>query len=276
MALKAEVEDINTVEEPFRSLYTEKDGKHILTGVEGMVPVKQVTDLRTETGAYRIKLKDAETKLATYTTNFGELDPVATRAILDRVPELEIAAAGKLDDAAINKLVEGRIVTKLAPLERERDTLKTQVGTLTGEVDGFKTKDKQRAISDAIRGAATTSKVRATAVEDAIILGERVFEVGEDGAVTAKVGVGCTPGIDPATWFVEMQPKRVHWWDATIGGGAIGNGGSGDIGGVNPFSAETWNMTQQGALVRTNPAKADMLAKQAGTTVGGMKPQPRK
>jgi len=45
---------------------------------------------------------------------------------------------------------------------------------------------------------------------------------------------------------------------------------------VNPWKAETWNVTEQGNIVRTDRARADKLAAAAGTKVGGLKPKPVK
>lgn len=107
------------------------------------------------------------------------------------------------------------------------------------------------------------------------MLAERVFEVDDEGNVTTKDGVGVTPGIAADVWLTEMQDKRPHWWPQSQGGGAGGSGGGG-AGGKNPFSAEGWNLTEQGRLVRENPEKADQMAKAAGTTVGGGRPAAKK
>lgn len=269
MGLKATVEKIEDVEEAFRSLYTEQDGKHILTGIDGMVPASQLAAVKTEAGGYRIKLKKADDALAL----FGDMDPTKTREALDRLPELEAAAAGKLDPAKMDELVAARLTTKLAPIQRERDTFAAENKALKDNVEAFTNKERMRTIGDAIRRDGRAAKVVDTALEDAIMLGERVFEVNEDGSVTAKTGVGCTPGIDPTAWFQEMQPKRAHWWGPSQGGGANGNNGRGGFGGVNPFAIDTWNVTAQGALVRSDRKKADAMAKAAGTTVGGLKPK---
>lgn len=271
MGLKSAVEKIEDVEEGFRSLYTEQDGKFVLTGVEGMVPSTQLAAVKSEAGGYRIKLKEATTKLEA----FGDLDPMKVRESLDRIPELEAAASGKIDPAKMEELVNTRLTTKLAPVQRAHDTLLAENATLKTSLEAMVSKDKLRLISDAIRTTGKAAKVVDSAIEDAILLGERVFELQDDGSVTAKTGVGCTPGIDPASWFQEMQPKRAHWWGPSAGGGARGGSGGGFTG-SNPFSHENWNMTEQGQILRTDPKKAEAMAAAAGTTVGGAKPKPRK
>jgi hypothetical protein len=110
-------------------------------------------------------------------------------------------------------------------------------------------------------------------LEDALEVAGRMFEVDEDGKVVTKDEVGVTPGIDAVVWLTEMQNKRPHWWGTTSGGGSRGNNGNnGTTTGNNPFTREHWNMTEQGKLVKTNRARAEQLARSAGTTIGGGMP----
>lgn len=271
MALKAVVDKIDDIAEPFRELYSERNGKFELTGVEGMKTQADIDRIQASLIKERNDHKATKDKFST----FADLDLSEIQAKLDKYPELEAAAAGKLDEKQIDSLVEGRIKTRLAPLERELKTAKNALGEKDEIITKFTIKDKQRKITRAVSEAAKKAGLQDTAVEDAVLLGERVFELNEDGSVTTKDGVGCTPGIDPVVWFSEMQPKRPHWWGPSAGGGAGGNRGSNN-GGMNPWAHDTWNMTEQGKILRENPTRADQLAKSAGTTVGGRKPAARK
>jgi hypothetical protein len=104
-------------------------------------------------------------------------------------------------------------------------------------------------------------------MDDVLMLGERVFEVTDDGAVVTRDGVGVTPGIAADIWLSEMQDKRPHWWPASTGGGANGGSGNNNFA-KNPFSREHWNLTEQGQAIRTDRAKADRMAQAAGTKIG--------
>lgn len=270
MALKAIEETLEHVPEQFHELYTERNGKFEFTGVEG---VKTQADIdRIQAGLTKERTDHKKTK--------EKFAPLADRDInevisaLDRIPELEAAAEGKLDDTKIEAIVERRIKSKVAPIERERDLLKGQLAEKDTVITGFISKERNRAIKDTVREAAAKAKMLPEAQEDAFLLAERVFEVDEDGAVLTKDGVGCTPGIDPVTWLTEMQSKRPHWWGESVGGGGRGNRGR-VAAGDNPFTAEGWNMTAQGKLVQEDRAKAEAMAKSAGTTIGGRKPEPR-
>lgn len=260
--------DEASVPAAYKGLYTEKDGKWTLTGVKGM---KTDTDVSKLSEALRKERNDHKAIRDTIKSKFGErtLDQVV--ADLDRIPELEALAEGNNNDPKkIDELVERRIKSRLAPLERELGTVKGQLTEATGIIDGYKGKDRTRAIHDAIRAAGTKAKVLPAAMEDALEISTRLFDIDDSGAVIIKDNVGFTPGSDPTAWFIDMQQKRPHWWGPSEGGGSRPGGGAN--GQKNPWAHDTWNMTEQAALFRADPARANALAAAAGTTIGGLKP----
>lgn len=271
MGLKTVVEKVEDLEEVIRPLYVQKDGKYILD-IEDLNLHPEVKKLRDENGARRIAAKQLEDKLKP----FEGLNLAEIQEKLDRLPELEAAAAGKLDEAKMGELVEVRLKSRIAPLEREKKTLAETNEALRLENEGLKQQGRQRIIDDEIRKAATISKIVPEALEDALLLGSRVFEIDEAGKVVVKDGVGYTPGIAASSWFTDLQSKRPHWWGPSSGAGAQGSKGGNGFAGANPFTHDGWNMTQQGALVRTDPVKAEQLAKIAGTSIGGQRPPAKK
>jgi hypothetical protein len=274
MAIKAIVDKIDDIPEQYRDLYTEKNGKFELTGVEG---VKTQADVeRIQAGLVKERNEHKATKQLL--SAWGDRKPDEVLAILDRVPELEAAAAGKVDENKINQMVETRVGSKLAPVQRQVTTLSQQLAERDQIITGYKQKEITRAVHDNVRAAISGAKgFQGSAAEDALMLAERMFEVGEDGKVITKEGVGVTPGVDAVVWLTEMQQKRPHWWGPTEGGGSGGSGRPGGGGsGDNPWSHAGWNMTKQGQVYRENPARAEQMAKAAGTTIGGGRPAAKK
>lgn len=54
--------------------------------------------------------------------------------------------------------------------------------------------------------------------------------------------------------------ERKHWFPASVSGGAKGNlGRVEDLETGNPFLPGQWNLTEQGRLIRDNPARAERL-----------------
>lgn len=278
MALKAQIDALEDVAEGLRTEYREvqdpttKKTVYVLD-IEGSVdPLPAVRSLKDENARRRIE----NTKLTEQMGKFkilGDRDPNQILADLDRIEELKLAAEGKLDDGKINQIVETRVRGKVAPLERELGQLRTQLGEKDKVIEGYTVKERNRMIGAALSKAARDLKVVDSAMDDIELYGDRVFEVTDDGNVVTKDGVGVTPGLSPKDWLADMQGKRPHWWGPSAGGGAGGAGGNRGGAGGNPWKHESWNMTEQSAIVRVDRARADKLAQAAGTTVGGPKPK---
>lgn len=266
MAFKMVLDSLDGLPEDVAKEYVEKDGKFHIQ-VEGMKTQADIDAVQRSLQAARNDAQTFKSKLAM----LGDRKIEDVVAALDRLPELEAAAEGKLDEDKLNNLVEGRIKTRLAPLERERDSLKNERDELKGRVEQFEGKEKLRTIHDHVRVAAKESGVLETAIEDALLLADRVFELSEDGKVVVKDGSGFSAGLQPKDWFGDLQTKRPHWWGTSQGGGAGGNrqGGGAE---TNPWSHDGWNMTKQGEIFKKDSARAEQLAKAAGTSIGGARP----
>ncbi len=260
-ALNAVLDSIDDLPDVLKGEYVEKDGKFHLQ-VAGMKSEGDIQAVRNNLDKERREHNALKTRIK---DNFGDEKFEDIRTNLDRIPELEAAGEGKLDDEAINKIVEGRVKTRLAPVERERDTLKSQLGEKDNKITELTTNERRRTIDDAVREAATKAKVSPEALDDALLLGRTMFEVrDDDGKVVVKEGTQFTQGIEPSVLFTDLQTKKPHWFGISQGGGAGGNRGGGGGGGVNPFTAEGWNLTEQGRLIQTDGAKANQLAQTAG------------
>lgn len=261
--------------EDFPSLFTEKNGKFELTGIAGVQTPANISRLETSLSNERGLHKETKEKLKIW----GDLDFADVSAKLDRFPELEAASKGNLDDAAIEEAVqrrvEGTINTKLAPLQRELKATTTERDALLAENNGFKQGNTQRKIHDSMRVAMKGMKVLGEAEED-VLLRDGLFEINEEGNVLTRDGVGVAPGLSPESWLTEMQETKTHWWPGSQGGGAGGSKNRGGFTGKNPWSGDSWNMTEQGAYLRTHgKERAEKMAQAAGTTLGGTKPVKR-
>lgn len=258
----------------YEALYTEKDGKWHLTGVEGMKTSEDIArlteSLRKEREDHK-KAKDVLAKLGG-----PDLDADALVEKLDEYEELKLRVesgeGGKIDDKKVEELVEQRVQRRLAPVERERDRLKTRNTELENENGTLKGTITRGTVESELRRHATEGKVVTSALDDILDIGANIFEVAEDGAVVTRQGLRNVPaGITPDVWLSDMKEKRPHWWPASQGGGA--GGGSKDGGTTsNPWTKDNWSIEAQAQLVRTDPGKADRMAKAAGVHVGAMSP----
>lgn len=255
----------DAIPEGYSGLYTEVDGVFKLTGVRGLKTPDDITALQGALTKERDAHKDTKKRFAAL--DGQDIDEVLTK--LDRIGELEAASGGSLDDAAIDKIVETRIQSRLNPVNRELQAAQTQVEELSGQVKSYQQKDQTRKIRDELSKVGRTLKVTDTAFEDMLMIGGMMFTVDESGAVVTNDATG-VPGLAAQVWLTEQQKARPHWFPTSQGANA--QGGKGGGGQNNPFTADNWNLTEQGKMVREDPQLAAQMAKQAGTTVGGRKP----
>lgn len=265
---KSTYESEGDIPEEAKHLFKEGDD-----GTWSLIPageIKTVGDTAKLQEALRKERSDhtaAKKSLKEYQA-IGDVEDLHTR--LAKLEELEAGDNGS-DEEKIKAAVDARMKSQTAAHTRELEKLRNERDEFAESVKNFEARDMRRKIHDSIRTAATKAKVLDSAIDDAQLLGERVFEITEGGAIVTRDGVGVTPGLTPDAWLTEMQNTRKHWWPESKGAGAKGSG-TGAGGGKNPFTRANWNLTEQGNLYRDNPEKAKRLAEAAGTTVGGAMP----
>lgn len=268
MSLKAVYSSAEDIPEKYQDLYEEKEGMYRLVRIDG---IRTDADVARLTIALDKEKKEHSESRRKFESFLGGRKQEELQSILDRLPELELAASGKIDDEKMNQAVEARLRTKISPIERERDQMRALNAELEAKVQEYTTKERQRKVYDAVRNASVKYKVLDTAQEDVLLLAERVFEVNEDGSITARDGVGVTPGVSPEVWLTEMQQKRPHWWPASSGGGAKGSSSLGAYSN-NPWSSDSWSLTEQGQVVKSlGFEKATQMAKSAGVDINNPK-----
>jgi len=267
--IKAIYEKQDDIPKEYLPLYAEKNGSWELTGIEGIYTKGNIERIEGSLKKEREDHKGTKEKLSAW----NNMDPKESIAKLDKYPELEALAEGKdMNDEKIEKIVESRFNTKMGPIAREMDQLKESNAALGQENEGFKVEGVKRKIKDHVTKAAVKSNVIGTATEDIVMFGQNIFEINPEGNVRTKENVGVTPGIDGDVWLTEMQKAKPHWWLPSSGGGGKGGSGNGNQG-VNPWSKNNWNLTEQGRVVREQGLpKAEEYAKSADSKVGATKP----
>lgn len=271
MAFKMILDSLEGLPEEVAKEYVEQDGKYVIQ-VEGMKTQEDVNRVQNALTAERNAHAELKNKVK---TTFGDEKFEVIREKLDKLPELEAIAEGKLDETKITTIVESRLKAKTAPLERQLETFKNENTALKSQVQAYETKEKGRTIADQIRAEAQKAKMLEGAIEDAVFLGSSVMELQDDGVAVVKAATPFTEGLSAKDFVAQLQEKKPHWWGPSAGGGAGGNRG-GPSAANNPFSHEHWNLTQQGKLINSDRARAEQLAKAAGTTIGGKRPAPKK
>ena len=264
--LDLEYDSADSIPEGYGGLFTERDGKMVLTEISGM---KTQTDINNLQEALRKERNDHKAVRDSYAP-WKDMDYNAIQEQLDRIPSLEAAANGKtseLDEAARLQIS--------APLQRQIDGIAKERDEYKTEADGLRSTLNRRDMTDAVRAVATEMNVLSTAIPDVEMVAERYLERTEDGGWMVKADInGITPGIDIKGFLKEMQRTRPHWWPPSEGGGAGGGGGGGGTDPAkNPWTSKGWNLTRQGEVIRSEGGEvAARLAKEAGSFVGATRP----
>ena len=175
---------LEEIPEQYRDLYSEKDSKFHLTAISGIKTQADITAMRAGLDAERAAHKDTKTKLSAW----AEMDHAETMTKLDRFGELELAAKGTIEkfDEEVAKNVEARLLTKLAPMERDNKKLAEDMNALVIENQAFRDADKLRTIRSQILQVAKEQKVATSALPDVGVISDLVFDVTEDGSLITK------------------------------------------------------------------------------------------
>lgn len=277
MTLKAEIETLDGLDKAFHSLYTQRDGKFVLTGVEGYTPEDRERvqkALRTE----RENASNAANALKPWKTLFGDKKPEEIQAALDGIDELKLAAKGKLDESAIEERVTARLEAAKKPLQRKLDEAAEKTAKAEGRIKAFEQAEERAAIKAAIQKVGLETQAFPESYADdggltAVLMGKLKVEVettvDAEGNQARKLGrVVGHDGTDLQKIVQQLQSTQGYHWGTSKGGGADARGNSNGGNNVfkgNPWKKETRNLTEQTRIMRENPQLAERYKQEAGS-----------
>lgn len=274
-----EITDETLIPEGLSQYYTEQDGVWRLN-VKGAKTSEDVSRVQGSLTRVRNELKETKGKLAAY-AELGDFDDLTSR--LDRIPELEAAAEGKLDESGIEAIVKKRLDAAVnsatAPLNRKLTKLEALNQELTTTNSDLLSRDTRRTITDNVQSALREMKALPEAYDDALLLANQEFEVDDEGKTVTREGSLFGAGLDPKNWLTDLMPKRPHWFPGSVGGGARDSRGGGGLSGPNPWGPRpAWNATEQSRIVREKGVEyAKRMARAAGAEFGNpTPPKPRR
>lgn len=278
--LKTIYEKQEEIPEGFGELYAERNGKFELTAVEGVKTQADVDRVNDALKKERNDHKLAKDKLQA----FGDIDPATIPVLKEELDEAKsqlaaVTAEGKDKIEAVQAQIDAAINRAVGPVTRDKDALARQLEAANkkvvekdAEINVVKQERQQERIRNTIRDAVIAAKVVPTAIDDAVLVGETMFEL-VDGKLVTKGDNGLTPGLSPKEWAKDMEEKRPHWYPTSVGGGAQGGKGGGNMSlKDNPWSVAGWNLTKQGQVVKDlGPEKAADMAARVGSKLGATK-----
>jgi hypothetical protein len=253
MALKFKHQTKAEIPAELQSLYVEREGAWWLD-VDGAVEKSKLEEFRA-TNVAVMKERD-ELK-----QRFEGIDPDEVRKLAEEKRKLE--EAQQLKAGEVEKVLESRVKGVKAELQK-------QLAGVTSERDALNARLTSIQIDQAVVREATKRGLRASALPDITARARNTFRLVngvpqalEADGQTARVGKdGVTP-LTLAEWIDLQVSEAPHLFESNAGGGAASNGSGGAAGGnrsaKNPFRKESWNLTEQMKLQKSDPQLAARL-----------------
>ena len=266
--LNFSIDSLDSVDESLHEFYKETDDGSFTLQVTG-APTDQSGDVVRLKGSLekeRLAHKETKAKLA----GLGGITSDEVQELRDKAEDLEyqLGKAGESNDEAIEERA-----LKLA--ERQTRKLEQKIGELqdanTAHLNAISLHEaagNQRKIKDAVEAALTDENVPPivdSAREDIVPFAERIMTINDEGQVVSRDGVGFEPGLSFGEVLGDIRDsgRRGHWFKGNKSGGAQSGTGS-DLGGENPWKAETRNMTKAQKMVVEDPKRARSMIIAAG------------
>ena len=247
MALKLKFKDVNEIPAGDERHYVERGGEWVLDAESDGSKAK-LEEFRANNIALTNQLK-----------RFDGVDPEAVRQLAEEKRKLEEAQQVKAGE--VEKVIETR-------LKSARGEWDKQFNAVVGERDTLNARLTSIQIDQAVVTEATKRGLRATAIPDVAARARTAFTL-VSGVPQAYDADGQTPragkdGVTPMTlaeWVDALVSDAPHLFEANAGSGAAGSGsgGAGNKSVKNPFRKETWNLTEQMKLQKSDPQMAARL-----------------
>jgi hypothetical protein len=243
MALKYKFKTKDEIPAELQSLYVERDGAWILDA-EGIVEKSKHEEFRTNNIALTNQLK-----------RFEGIDPDAVRQLAEENRSLRTATLS--EDA--KREMDAQLKTAKSAFEKQLAAMSGERDTLTGRLTAIQ-------IDQAVVTEATKRGLRATALPDITARARQSFKLVngvpqafEADGQTARMGKDGPMTL--AEWVDALVSDAPHLFEANAGGGAAGSGsgGAGNRSVKNPFRKESWNLTEQMKLQKSDPQLAARL-----------------
>lgn len=245
MPLKYKFKTREEIPAEHAGLYVEREGAFVLDA-EGVVDKAKHEEFRQNNIALTNQLK-----------RFEGFDPEALRQLAEEKRKLEEAA--QLKAGEVDRVIDARLKAARGEWDKQHGAVVAERDALHGRLTAIQ-------IDQAVVSEATKRGLRPTAIPDITARARMNFKL-VDGVPQAfdgdRVRTG-KDGVSPMTlaeWVEALVSDAPHLFEANAGGGAAGSGsgGAGNRSVRNPFSKETWNLTEQMKLQKTDPALAARL-----------------
>lgn len=250
MPLKYKFKTRDEIPAELTTFYVERDGAFVLDA-EGVVEKSKLDEFRNN-NVELLKQRDALLK------KFDGIDPDTVRQLMEDKRKLE--EAQQLKAGEIEKVIDARLKSARADWDKQFSTVTSERDTLLGRLSAIQ-------IDQAVVNEATQRGLRPTAIPDITSRARVAFKLvnGVPQVMDSQNVRTGKDGISPMTlaeWVDALVSDAPHLFESNAGGGAANNSASGSSasrGIKNPFRKETWNLTEQMRLQKSDPNLAARL-----------------
>ena len=230
-----------------QSFYVERDGAWLLDA-DGVVSQAKLEEFRANNIALSNQLK-----------RFEGIDPDAVRQLAEDKRKLEEAQQIKAGE--VDKVIETRLKAARVEWDKQHGVVVAERDTLTGRLTAIQ-------IDQAVVNEATKRGLRPTAITDITARARMNFKLVngvpqafEADGQTARMGKDGVSPMTLAEWVDALVSDAPHLFEANAGSGAAGSGsgGAGNRSVKNPFRKESFNLTEQMKIQKTDPQLAARL-----------------
>jgi hypothetical protein len=251
MPLKYKFKSRDEIPAELQSHYIERDGAWTLDA-DGVVEKSKLEEFRATNVAVMKERDDLQKR-------FEGIDPDEVRQLAAEKQKLLEERQLKAGEA--DKVIETRLKTARVEWDKQHGVVVAERDALTSRLTAIQ-------IDQAVVAEATKRGLRATAIPDITSRARTNFKLVngvpqafEADGQTARMGKdGVTP-MTLAEWVDALVSDAPHLFEANAGGGAAGSGsgGAGNRSVKNPFRKESWNLTEQMKLQKSDPQLAARL-----------------
>jgi len=245
MPLKYKYTNKQEIPAELQSFYVERDGVWFLDA-DGVVEKSKLDDFRQTNITLTNQLK-----------KFEGVDPDAVRQLAADKQRLEDEQ--RIKDGKFQEVLDARLKSARADWDKQHGVVVAERDALHGRLSAVQ-------IDQAVVTEATKRGLRPTAIPDITSRARMAFKLVDgvpqifDGE---KIRTG-KDGFSPMTlaeWVDGLVGDAPHLFEANAGSGAAGSGGgaAGNRSVKNPFRKESFNLTEQMKIQKSDPALAARL-----------------
>lgn len=241
--IKNTYNNVEDIPEGMETLFTETDGVHTLTGVEGVVNKDRLNEFRENNIQLRKDLEAREEAVATsgaemkliqeqmeaMKNQFAGVDLEEWKLI--QTERKDIEEKKLIESGEVDQLIQSRVNDVLAAQQKELESQKSayekQILGLQDDVLGYNGQLNVMLVDNELAKIAGSQGVRASAIEDLLSRGRGIFRV-EDGKATAFNVEGRpmydTDAVTPLSinkWIEGLTQTAPHLFEMSTGAASV-------------------------------------------------------